>query len=43
VELLEKFEKVKICLDIGRLNLQEKLDPSFNALGFTEMMRPILT
>lgn len=40
VELLERYDKVKVCLDIGRLHLQEKLDTSFNALEFTEMMAP---
>lgn len=40
VDLLKKYNKVKICLDIGRLNLQEKLDPSFNAMEFTKMMMP---
>lgn len=40
VDLLKKYDKVKVCLDIGRLHLQEKLDRSFNALEFTCMMAP---
>ncbi|WP_040952039.1 TIM barrel protein [Gorillibacterium massiliense] len=31
VELLQKYPRVKVCLDTGRLFLQEKLDPSFDA------------
>ncbi|GGH27146.1 sugar phosphate isomerase/epimerase [Paenibacillus segetis] len=30
-ELLNKYNKVKLCLDTGRLYLQEKIDPFFNS------------
>ena len=40
VDLLKENYKVKLCLDIGRLHLQEKLDPSFNAIKLVEMMAP---
>lgn len=39
-DLLERFDKIKVCLDIGKLHLQEVIDPSFNALEFTEIMAP---
>ncbi|NDI35466.1 sugar phosphate isomerase/epimerase [Chengkuizengella sediminis] len=31
IELLEKYNNVKCCLDTGRLHLQDKLDPNFDA------------
>lgn len=40
VDLFKKYNKIKICLDIGRLHLQEKLDSSFNAMEFVETMAP---
>lgn len=40
VDLLKKNDKIKLCLDIGRLHLQEKLDSSFDAMEFTEIMAP---
>jgi len=40
VDLLRENDKIKFCLDIGRLHLQEKLDPSFNAMEFVEIMAP---
>lgn len=40
VDLLKKYGKIKVCLDIGRLHLQEKLDAAFNGHEFTEMMAP---
>lgn len=30
-ELLSEYPKVKLCLDTGRLHLQDALDPNFNA------------
>lgn len=30
-ELLDKYNKIKLCLDTGRLYLQEKIDPFFDA------------
>ncbi|TCZ79867.1 sugar phosphate isomerase/epimerase [Paenibacillus albiflavus] len=30
-QLLDKYSKIKLCLDTGRLFLQEKLDPFFDA------------
>lgn len=32
--LLDKYPRVKICLDIGRLHLQERLDENFNSFEF---------
>jgi sugar phosphate isomerase/epimerase len=29
--LLEKYRKIKLCLDTGRLYIQERIDPHFNA------------
>lgn len=40
VDLLKENEKIRLCLDIGRLHLQEKLDPSFKAMEFAEKMAP---
>ncbi len=40
VDLLKDNDEIKLCLDIGRLHLQEKLDPSFNAMEFVEIMAP---
>lgn len=40
IDMLRKNSKVKMCLDIGRLHLQEKLDPSFKAMEFTEKVAP---
>ena len=34
--LFEKHKQIKFCLDIGRLHLQETLDPAFNAKSFAE-------
>lgn len=31
-ELLEKYTRIKICLDTGRLHLQNEIDPNFNAI-----------
>ncbi|MFS1512712.1 sugar phosphate isomerase/epimerase [Chengkuizengella sp. SCS-71B] len=31
VDLLEKYKNIKLCLDTGRLHLQDKLDPNFDA------------
>lgn len=30
--LLEKYTNIKLCLDTGRLHVQDKIDPNFNAL-----------
>jgi len=30
--LLEKYSSIKLCLDTGRLHVQDKIDPNFNAL-----------
>jgi hypothetical protein len=35
-ELLNKYPKVKLCLDTGRLHLQDKLDKSFSAVDIIE-------
>lgn len=32
--LLEKFPRIKLCLDIGRLHLQDKLDTNFDSFDF---------
>jgi len=40
IDLLRKNSKVKMCLDIGRLHLQEKIDPLFNAIEFVEKITP---
>lgn len=32
--LLDKYPRIKICLDIGRLHLQDKLDKNFNSFEF---------
>ncbi|HUW65253.1 MAG TPA: hypothetical protein VMW83_11300 [Spirochaetia bacterium] len=40
VDMLTRYDQVKLCLDLGRLHLQEKIDPSFNALKFAETMAP---
>ncbi len=39
-DLLQRYNKVKVCLDIGRLHLQEMLDPSFDAMEFAELTAP---
>ncbi|MEN6315319.1 MAG: sugar phosphate isomerase/epimerase [Clostridiaceae bacterium] len=39
-DLFQKYSTIKVCLDIGRLHLQEKLDSSFDALGFTTILAP---
>ncbi|WP_069650093.1 hypothetical protein [Caloranaerobacter ferrireducens] len=33
--LLQRFSSIRICLDIGRLHLQDKLDKNFSALDVT--------
>lgn len=40
VDLLKDNEKIRLCLDIGRLHLQQKLDRSFDAIQFTEIAAP---
>ena len=35
-ELLLKYSNIKLCLDIGRLHLQEKLDNNFDSYSFTK-------
>lgn len=35
-ELLDTYPKVRLCLDTGRLHLQDKLDSNFNALSIIE-------
>ncbi|MDF2890417.1 MAG: hypothetical protein K0R80_784 [Clostridia bacterium] len=32
-ELLEKYQSVKLCLDTGRLNFQDRIDKNFDAIG----------
>ena len=32
-ELLGKYPKIKLCIDTGRLHLQDRIDPNFNALS----------
>lgn len=39
-DLLARHDKVKVCLDIGRLHLQEKLDTAFQAMEFAEKTAP---
>ena len=36
--LLKKYSRIKLCLDIGRLHLQDKLDKNFNALEITRRL-----
>lgn len=40
VDLLEENKKIMLCLDIGRLHLQQMLDPSFDAMECAEKMAP---
>lgn len=35
-ELLEEYSNIKLCLDIGRLHLQEKLDDKFDSYRFVK-------
>lgn len=35
-ELLLKYNNIKLCLDVGRLHLQEKLDVNFDSFSFTK-------
>lgn len=35
-ELLEEYSNIKLCLDIGRLHLQEKLDDNFDSYEFVK-------
>lgn len=35
-ELLHKYPKIKLCLDTGRLFLQERIDPYFNSRQFIQ-------
>ena len=30
--MLEKYKRIKICLDTGRLHLENKIDPDFNTI-----------
>jgi sugar phosphate isomerase/epimerase len=30
-QLLENYPRIKLCLDTGRLHLQDRIDPHFNA------------
>ena len=39
-DLFSKYDTIRVCLDIGRLHLQEKLDPAFHALDFTVIFAP---
>ncbi|HYE83074.1 MAG TPA: sugar phosphate isomerase/epimerase [Clostridia bacterium] len=34
--LLDKYNSIKVCLDIGRLHVQDRIDPEFNA---SDMLR----
>ena len=34
--LLNKYKKIRLCLDIGRLHLQDKIDINFNSYEFTK-------
>lgn len=34
--LLERYPRIKVCLDIGRLHLQDKLDKNFDSFEVTE-------
>lgn len=34
--LLDKYKKIRLCLDIGRLHLQDKIDVNFDAYKFTK-------
>lgn len=34
--LLEKYPRIRLCLDIGRLHLQDKLDENFDVLAYTK-------
>jgi len=34
IELLEKYDNIKLCLDIGRLHIQDKIDTNFNPFLF---------
>jgi len=36
--LLNKYPRVKLCLDIGRLHLQDKLDKNFNSFEITRKL-----
>ena len=36
--LLKKYPRVKLCLDIGRLHLQDKLDKNFNSFEITRKL-----
>ena len=40
IDLFRENGKVKMCLDIGRLHLQEKIDSLFNAIEFVEKIAP---
>lgn len=31
-ELLKKYKRVRLCLDIGRLHLQDKIDLNFDSM-----------
>jgi sugar phosphate isomerase/epimerase len=39
-DLLKVHSGVRMCLDIGRLHLQEQVDPDFDSRAFTEKMAP---
>jgi sugar phosphate isomerase/epimerase len=39
-ELLDQFSNIRICLDSARLNVQSKIDPSFNCMKFVKEMAP---
>ena len=34
--LLKRFPKMRICLDIGRLHLQDRIDPNFDSFSITK-------
>lgn len=34
--LLERYPRIRLCLDIGRLHIQDKIDSNFNSYKFTK-------
>ena len=41
--LFEQFPNLGLCVDTGRVHLQEVTDPRFDAVRFTSMMLPYIT
>lgn len=40
LKLLKRYPEIKMCMDTGRLHLQEKLDSAFDAMAFSKAMAP---